>query len=79
MPFSFFFAVTKQTDSFDFFTTFTFNCSKDSRASVVHGATDLQDNHDEQVQEETGAAHGLPQDVSFLGRMDSVAMVSNHV
>lgn len=63
----------------DIFHHFHFHCSKDGRASVVHGATDLQDDHDEQVQEETGAAHGLPQDVSFLGRLDLLVMVSSHV
>lgn len=48
-----------------FVTKFASNCSKDVSASVVHGATDLQDHHDKQVQEETGAARGLPEDVSF--------------
>lgn len=32
---------------------------------MEHGATDLQDDHYQQVQEETGAAHGLPENVSF--------------
>lgn len=39
-------------------------CSKDNSASVVYGATDLQNHHNQQVQEKTGAAHGLPEDVS---------------
>lgn len=38
--------------------------SEDGRAAVVHGATDLQDHHHQQVQEEARAADGLPQDVS---------------
>lgn len=46
------------------FYLFHSRCSKDSGTSMVHGATDLQDNHSQQVQEETGAAHGLPEDVS---------------
>lgn len=40
-------------------------CSKDGGAPVVHGATHVQDHHHQQVQEEAGAAHGLPEDVSF--------------
>ena len=45
---------------------FRLSCSsKDRGASVVYGATDLQDDHNQQVQEETGAAHGLLEDVSL--------------
>lgn len=45
--------------------------SKDTRAPVVHGATDLQDHHHQQVQEEAWAAHGLPKDVSSLSNTSS--------
>ena len=33
-------------------------------AAVVHGEADVPDHHDQQVQEETGGATGLPEDVS---------------
>lgn len=55
---------------------FYFCCSQDRCASVVHGATDLQDHYYEQVQEETGAAHGLPEDVSFLWCPTGMTMMS---
>lgn len=32
---------------------------------MVHGAPDIQDHHHQQVQEETRATHGLPEDVSL--------------
>lgn len=55
-------------------------CSKDSSASVVHGAADLQDDHHQQVQEETRAAHGLPEDVSVKDSAAAAhAVVSSYV
>jgi len=38
--------------------------SKVGGAAVVHGEADLPDHHDQQVQEETGGAAGLLEDVS---------------
>lgn len=44
----------------------------------MYGATDLQDHHNQQVQEETGAAHGLLEDVSLSYTLHLVGIYYQH-
>ena len=49
-------------------------------AAVVHGEADVPDHHDQQVQEETGGAAGLPEDVSGdTQRVTQIQIDVNHV